>query len=65
MYLKPFESSINYDEKYEFRVACSLSHMTQKMQETINGLEPVKQHRLGGAGNKVNRIALNEVESYI
>lgn len=46
-------------------VGCSLSHMSQEMQKTINGLQPVIQHRLGGAGNKVNRIALNEVDSYV
>ena len=35
------------------------------MQEVIEQLEPVEICRLGGAGNKVCRIALAEVDSYV
>lgn len=35
------------------------------MQKFIDNMEPVTVCRLGGAGNKVNRIALGEVESYV
>jgi len=35
------------------------------MQETIEKISPVQIVRMGGAGNKVNRIALDEVDSYV
>lgn len=35
------------------------------MMEIIETLAPVDICRLGGAGNKVNRIALGEVETYV
>jgi len=35
------------------------------MQETLDKLAPVEVRRLGGAGNKVNRIVLKEVDSYV
>ena len=35
------------------------------MMEFINQLAPNSLNRLGGAGNKVNRVALKEVDCYI
>ena len=35
------------------------------MKKTIEQLQPIELHRLGGQGNKINRVALNEVDSYI
>jgi len=35
------------------------------MQDTLDKLAPVEVRRLGGAGNKVNRIVLKEVDSYV
>mmetsp|Transcript_17899 Transcript_17899/g.27678 ORF Transcript_17899/g.27678 Transcript_17899/m.27678 type:complete len:105 (-) Transcript_17899:25-339(-) len=35
------------------------------MQDIIEQISPVEICRLGGAGNKVNRIALDEVDSYV
>ena len=35
------------------------------MMDTIEKLAPVEICRLGGAGNKVNRIALGEVDTYV
>lgn len=35
------------------------------MMDFIEGLAPYDLNKLGGAGNKVNRVALNEVDCYI
>lgn len=39
--------------------------MTQEMQNIVDQLKPYECCRLGGAGNKVNRIALGEVDAYV
>lgn len=39
--------------------------MTDEMKMIIEKVDPVEMVRLGGAGNKVNRIALGEVDCYI
>jgi len=39
--------------------------MNESMQKAIEGLSPVEMVRLGGAGNKANRIVLGEVDSYV
>ena len=63
-YLEPFDIDKEYALDYDIRVACSLSHFNEKFTQALKTIEPVKVHRLGGAGNKVNRIALNEVDIY-
>ena len=35
------------------------------MSTFINGLGPLEMIRLGGAGNKANRIILGEVDAYV
>lgn len=62
-YLEPFIEE--YSDDHTVKVACSLSNMNKEMQETIEMIKPLEMVRLGGAGNKVNRIALNEVDSYV
>ena len=64
-YLEPFDPEGELAEDFQIRVACSLTHFNQQMQDTIDTLSPVEICRLGGAGNKVNRVALNEVDSYV
>ena len=62
--MEPFKNEdVPKDDKIS--VACSLNHMSDSMMETIKMLEPVDMVRLGGAGNKVNRIALGEVDTYV
>lgn len=63
-YLQPFENSSVGDE-HQVRIACSLNHFSRDMQEIVDGIQPVKMVRLGGAGNKVTRIVLGEVDSYM
>ena len=64
-YFEPFDQKMEVSDEYEVRVAASLSHFNQMMQDVIEKIQPVKICRLGGAGNKVNRIALDEVDSYV
>lgn len=63
-YLEPFGPEEFADDQV-IKVACSLRHMSDSMQTTIQRLDPVEIIRLGGAGNKVNRIALREVDCYV
>ena len=63
-YLEPFDIAKEVDEEYSIRVACSLSHFNETFTQALKKIEPVEVHRLGGAGNKVNRIALDEVDIY-
>ena len=62
--MEPFQAEEFPDDKV-IKVACSLRHMSEGMQKTIQRLDPVEMVRLGGAGNKVNRIALREVDCYV
>ena len=62
--MEPFDIGKEYAQDYDIRVACSLSHFNEKFTQALKMIEPVKVHRLGGAGNKVNRIALDEVDIY-
>lgn len=34
------------------------------MKKMLTSLSPMRPKRMGGAGNKVNRIALNEIDAY-
>lgn len=47
------------------RVAASLSHFSDTMQKIIENIQPVEIKRIGGAGNKANNLAINNVDAYI
>lgn len=64
-YISPFDLEQQFGEDHKIKAACSLSHFNATMQQTIEQLAPVEICRLGGAGNKVCRIALSEVDSYV
>jgi 3'(2'), 5'-bisphosphate nucleotidase len=64
-YLKPFNLEEKVDDDYKIRVAASLSHFSSTMQEILETLAPVEIKRIGGAGNKCNSLAINEVDCYI
>ena len=64
-YMEPFDVEAAVGDDHKMSVACSLNHMNQQMMDTIEKLAPVEICRLGGAGNKVNRIALGEVDTYV
>jgi 3'(2'), 5'-bisphosphate nucleotidase len=53
------------DEKEMTRVAASLSHFNDRMKSIIQSIEPVEIKRIGGAGNKANNLAINNVDAYI
>ena len=57
-YLEPFDIEKEFEKDYKICVACSLSHFNEKFTKALAQIEPVEVKRLGGAGNKVNRIAL-------
>ena len=63
--LPPFSLTETFSDKYNISVAASLNHFSPDMQTILEKMEPVEIVRLGGAGNKVNRIALGEVDSYV
>jgi len=63
-YLEPFDIYKEINDDYNVRVACSLSHFNEKFTAALEKIKPVEVHRLGGAGNKVNRIALDEADCY-
>jgi 3'-phosphoadenosine 5'-phosphosulfate (PAPS) 3'-phosphatase len=46
------------------RVSISVNTINIKMKQMISYLAPIEAHRIGGAGNKVSRIALNDVDAY-
>ena len=62
--MEPFDVKSELTSEHTIRVACSLNNFNEQMQTVINKLEPIQICRLGGAGNKVNRIALDEVDTY-
>jgi hypothetical protein len=64
-YIEPFDQSFQYLDDYNVKVACSLNHFDTVMQQTLENMKPVQICRLGGAGNKINRIVLGEVDSYV
>ena len=64
-YMEPFDPRQEFSEDYKLKVGASLSNFNALMQKYIDNIQPVEVCRLGGAGNKVNRIALKEVESYV
>jgi 3'(2'), 5'-bisphosphate nucleotidase len=64
-YIEPFDVSSELPNDYKVRVACSLNHFNEEMKKTIEMIDPVDIIRLGGAGNKVNRVALDEADSYV
>jgi len=63
--IEPFGFETTYDEDYKIKVAASLNHFDDSMKKMLETLNPIDVVRLGGAGNKINRIALNEVDSYV
>ena len=64
-YLEPFDSSEEVDESQKIKVAASLSHFSDTMEEIIEKGDPVEIVRLGGAGNKCCHISLGTVDAYI
>jgi 3'-phosphoadenosine 5'-phosphosulfate (PAPS) 3'-phosphatase len=64
-YQEPFDPSQDLADDYSINVAASLNNMNQQMMDFINQLAPYELSRLGGAGNKVNRVALGECDCYI
>ena len=64
-YLEPFKHDQEPAEDHVIKVAASLSHFNERMQEIIKTIEPVEICRMGGAGNKCNNLAIGNVDSYI
>ena len=42
----------------------SINTRNMAMNKMISKLQPMQPKKMGGAGNKVNRIALNEIDAY-
>ena len=64
-YLKPFDHEAEPEKDHKVRVAASLSHFSETMQNIIKTIEPVEICRIGGAGNKCNNLAIGNVDCYI
>ena len=63
-YFEPFDINSAIDDSMTIRVATTLSHFNDTIKQTLESISPVEIMRLGGAGNKVNRLVLNEVDEY-
>lgn len=64
-YITPFDIDQVYDDKYEIRVAASLQRFDDLTKSTIDKFEPVQICKLGGAGNKIAKIVLQEIDAYV
>ena len=64
-YMQPFDQNLEVTDQDEIRVAVTLSRFSPQVQELLDSLAPVQPIRAGGAGNKVNRVALGEADAYV
>ena len=64
-YITPYNIDEELKSDFKIRYGSSLTHQTPEMSAASIRLVPCKMVKLGGAGNKVNRIALGETDAYI
>ena len=64
-YLAPFNHEEEPAADHTIRVAASLSHFSDTMQNILKTIEPVEIIRIGGAGNKCNNLAIGNCDAYI
>jgi 3'-phosphoadenosine 5'-phosphosulfate (PAPS) 3'-phosphatase len=46
------------------RMGVSINDKNLTMKKMLSNMQPMRPKRMGGAGNKVSRIALNEIDAY-
>jgi len=64
-YIPPFDIFKVYDAEYEIKFAASLQRFDDLTQATVDKFKPVQLCKLGGAGNKIAKIVLQEIDAYV